>query len=291
MAKPEKVTYWDRGATFSEDGQYRYRLWRRWDPSKPGACFVMYNPSTADSVDDDATIRKCVGFARRHGFGEIEVVNLFALRARNPKVVADRVKGGALDAAVGPDNDAHLIDAACRAARVFVAWGGSLPDFGRAAAVRDVLATYVELWALHLTGDGKPWHPRCAAYANPPVLWAPRAAQLTGEQLRAHQRHCVGREVRAGKPLFMGLPDHWYEPRPTYRCRNHHVSQTALKSEARGALLCLACGEPLALTFPGDQEGPPSVRAYPPLPVWPPLPRPAAREAGAREFVRPTQGG
>jgi len=73
-----------RGAVLSSDGVYRYRLWRRWDPSVPSMIFVMLNPSTADAEADDPTIRRCVGFARREHCGGIEVVNLFALRATDP---------------------------------------------------------------------------------------------------------------------------------------------------------------------------------------------------------------
>ena len=63
------------------DGDYRYALWRCWDPSLPPMVIVMCNPSTADGKLNDATIRKCIGFARAFGFGGICVVNLsLALR-------------------------------------------------------------------------------------------------------------------------------------------------------------------------------------------------------------------
>ncbi|TMF61888.1 MAG: DUF1643 domain-containing protein, partial [Chloroflexi bacterium] len=69
-----------RGATFSADRRYRYRLWRRWDGARPVVAFVMLNPSTADARRDDPTIRRCIGFAKSWGFGGVEVVNLFAYR-------------------------------------------------------------------------------------------------------------------------------------------------------------------------------------------------------------------
>ncbi|MES2137565.1 MAG: DUF1643 domain-containing protein [Pseudomonadota bacterium] len=47
--------------------------------------FVMLNPSTADAVQDDPTIRRCIGFAKAWGKGGIVVINLFAFRATNPK--------------------------------------------------------------------------------------------------------------------------------------------------------------------------------------------------------------
>src|SRR5437868_12651695 len=70
-------------AVISPCGKFRYRLTRQWGE---GAAlpFVMLNPSTADAEQDDPTIRKCVGFAKRMGYDGIEVVNLYAYRATKP---------------------------------------------------------------------------------------------------------------------------------------------------------------------------------------------------------------
>lgn len=76
------------GAEISDCGRYRYRLWRSWGDG-PRLPFVMLNPSTADADQDDPTIRRCVGFARRESYVGIEVVNLFAWRATDPKDLAD----------------------------------------------------------------------------------------------------------------------------------------------------------------------------------------------------------
>ena len=50
----------------------------------------------------------------------------------------------------------------------------------------------------------------------------------------------------AGDEFFLGLPDAWYEPRPTYGCNNGHVSSRYLKSEERGPL-CIDCQEGIAM--------------------------------------------
>jgi hypothetical protein len=71
------------GAALSNDGRYRYQLWRYWSDAPPMG-FVMLNPSTADASLDDATIRRCSGFARREGCGGIVVANLSPLRATDP---------------------------------------------------------------------------------------------------------------------------------------------------------------------------------------------------------------
>ena len=87
-----------READFSDDRKYRYRLYRsipqvvRW--IKP-CLFIMLNPSTADESKDDPTIRRCVSFANRELCTSLTVVNLFSLRATNPKElsIADDPEG------------------------------------------------------------------------------------------------------------------------------------------------------------------------------------------------------
>ena len=67
-------------------GEYRYTLTREL-PTGPNrqVCWVMLNPSTATEVRDDLTISKVKGFTERLGARFIVVVNLFALRATQPR--------------------------------------------------------------------------------------------------------------------------------------------------------------------------------------------------------------
>lgn len=147
------------GAILSEDGLYRYRLWRRWGTG-PHALWVMLNPSTADANQDDPTIRKCMGFAKLWGFEGIEVVNLFAWRSTSPdaiRMVADPV---------GPENDVHIREAAAKAPQVVAGWGRAIPRQWL-PRVRDVLALLGEVHCLGLTDDQQPRHPLMVAYATP----------------------------------------------------------------------------------------------------------------------------
>ena len=109
-------------AVFSEDRCYRYLLRRRVGESSRRVLFIMLNPSKADEKRNDATIRRCVGFARSWGFGILEVVNLFALMSTNPEALLK-----AKDP-VGPDNDAAIRAALEVADTVVLAWGNHALD-------------------------------------------------------------------------------------------------------------------------------------------------------------------
>ncbi len=149
----------DSDANISPCGQYRYSLTREWDENLPCVCFVMLNPSTADAAQDDPTLRRCKAFARAWGFGSLQVVNLFGLRATDPGKLRLHPDP------IGPENDAYLDGAISRAGRVVVAWGRDGDYRGRGP---EVARRIREPWCLKLTKEGHPWHP----------LYVPAAAQL-----------------------------------------------------------------------------------------------------------------
>lgn len=71
-------------ARISKDGLYRYELSRTWYNNLPTIAFILLNPSTADAEHDDSTVRRCVGYAQRWGYGKISMYNLYAYRTRHP---------------------------------------------------------------------------------------------------------------------------------------------------------------------------------------------------------------
>ncbi|MGH2451997.1 MAG: DUF1643 domain-containing protein [Candidatus Limnocylindria bacterium] len=141
------------GALFSRDRRYRYRLWRRWNPARRLIAFCMLNPSAADERSDDPTIRRCIGYARDWGYGGVEIVNLFALRATDPRELWD-----ARDP-VGRGNDVYVIEAAQRSEAVVIAWGVHGAFRSRGAAALDLLSPRARLLALGWTRAGEPRHP------------------------------------------------------------------------------------------------------------------------------------
>ncbi len=142
------------------DGDYRYRLDRRVRAKGDRAVvFCMLNPSTADGLADDPTLRRCVGFAVAWGFDRLIVVNLFAYRATKPIDLARL----STEQATGSRNDEFVsaaVDEATRdAASVVCAWGAFSRAFGRAQALFPTLTRHGPAFCLGETKDGAPSHP------------------------------------------------------------------------------------------------------------------------------------
>lgn len=129
--------------------------------------FVMLNPSTADAVADDPTIRRCIGFAQAWGFGALEVVNLYAYRATRPAELF------AADDPVGPRNNRFVRAAARSAALVVAAWGVYGRRHGRDAAVLATLRRIGPVHCLGMTLGGQPRHPLFVRRTMIAELFAP----------------------------------------------------------------------------------------------------------------------
>lgn len=143
-------------ATFSEDRAYRYQLARMWSDGGRVAVWVMLNPSTADAFVLDPTLRRCKGFAQAWGCDGMVIVNLFALRATNPKVMLSHPNP------VGLHND-WTITATLMAypgATWVAGWGPTGRHLDRGQAVASLLQRAgVQLHAVKVTKDGHPGHP------------------------------------------------------------------------------------------------------------------------------------
>lgn len=170
---PDNVLSLPLGGSGAEaDGQYRYRLWRVWNADKDRLGWVMLNPSTADHAQDDPTIRKCLGFARRWGFGSIEVVNLYALRATQPRVVSAAIKEHGQLHAIGPDNEEQILEACGRCKTMIAAWGAAPFAGVRAKAVASLLRSrHPNVLCLGLTEGRQPRHPLYISYDTGPEVF------------------------------------------------------------------------------------------------------------------------
>ena len=171
-------TYTHSGADISPDGRYRYRLWREWRGLESGkhwrwlnavdgaghrlgeplSClFVMLNPSTADGDKDDPTIRRCVSFAKREGYDRLDVVNLFAHRATDPREILRMLDK---DEPYGPRNQAVIQRAVSDAGVIVCAWGAHGNHLEHDQTVLGWLQGWdVPMKCLGRTLDNHPRHP------------------------------------------------------------------------------------------------------------------------------------
>lgn len=155
---------WSGDAAISDCGTYRYLLQRNWDVRKQAVCFVMLNPSTADASQNDPTITRCMQRAITLGFGQMEVVNLFALRATDPRELRKH------HAPIGPENDDVILGSAQVCEMVICAWGAHGTLFRRADRVLTMLRKAgVAPHALKLSKDGHPCHPLYLPYSLQPM--------------------------------------------------------------------------------------------------------------------------
>lgn len=153
-------------ATYSDCENYRYSLRRTWDSNGMSVVFVMLNPSTATEVENDPTVERCERRARAMGFGAFEVVNIFAYRATDPKVMRR-----ASDP-IGAQNDVAILAAANWADRVICAWGAHGAHLGRGTQVADLLKNSgFSLYHFGLSQSGAPKHPLYINYGVQPILW------------------------------------------------------------------------------------------------------------------------
>ncbi len=172
VAKPDSYFGLDiRGtenswAAFSADGSRRYVLVRVWDPDSLPMIFAMCNPSKADESQNDATIRKCIGFARLRWRGAIVVVNASPVVSTDPKGLT-RTEN------ICDDLNLEVLRSvfAVPADRV-AAWGACPRQLARRLS-KGVLAIRQfghPLMCLGFTKDGEPHHPSRIAYKTP-LIW------------------------------------------------------------------------------------------------------------------------
>jgi hypothetical protein len=178
-------------AGFSQDMRFRYTLERyltprdailartaAGDPHERVVTFIMLNPSTADAMKNDLTVRKCITFASHLKADTLRVVNLFALRATDPRELK---KAGNLELAGADYVNDFMIKSACEDAfRIYCAWGTKGALWNRAGYITEVLALDgIELSALRVTASGFPEHPLYIPYDVTPVRRVQKAAWVS----------------------------------------------------------------------------------------------------------------
>lgn len=146
----QKKLFADNGAIFSPCRVWRYVLWRTWDKERKHVAFIGLNPSTADEENDDPTVRRCIRFAQKWGYGGMYMLNIFAFRATDPKVMK------AAKYPIGEENDYYLKIYHDKSVLTVACWGihGAFMSRGK-----QVSQTLHGIKCFGIVKNGEPKHP------------------------------------------------------------------------------------------------------------------------------------
>ena len=151
-----------KDATFSKDKRYRWMLSRTWNKALQQLLFIGINPSPADHIKDDATIRKLCYFTNKWGYGGFRVINLFSYVSTEQSEL-NRIS---YDEATGGKNFEYLTRYCGTMTPVVLMWGdGKVVNPTYMEARKKLFLTYLyeESWSVmytfRLTKNNNPGHP------------------------------------------------------------------------------------------------------------------------------------
>lgn len=140
------------GAVFDQHRAYRFILWRYWD-EKPRVLFIGLNPSTANEIQNDPTIRRCAGFAEKWGYGGMYFCNLYSYVSTNPRALSDKE-------AIHSANNPAIAMATKLVVLTVVAWGDGVELVENGSLVAENVKNIISApMCFGLTQKGNPKHP------------------------------------------------------------------------------------------------------------------------------------
>ena len=163
------------GATFSDCGKYRTRLWRTWAPG-PKALLVAMNSSKASHLINDPTVARWMirvsGYvAGLQRYGGCEIANAFSFIEPDSRELVKRYRAG--EDIIGPGNDEAIYAAALACDFVVVAWGQPGKLGNRDIAVLDIINSAGRVaHSFKVNADGTPQHPLYLPYTLMPSLYS-----------------------------------------------------------------------------------------------------------------------
>jgi hypothetical protein len=150
---------------YSPDMAYRYGFGRWWGDQDLATTdvWVLLNPATGDTEQRRRpTLDRCIARSRAAGRSGLVIVNLFAHRHTDPKVLRHAADP------VGPANDAVLRQLTAAVRRTIAAWGAGGRLHGRSRAVAPLLDRPL---CLGTTRRGEPRHPLYVPGDAPLIPW------------------------------------------------------------------------------------------------------------------------
>lgn len=139
-------------AIFSLDKKYRYLLSRKW--SNDGVCtFILLNPSTADAFKLDPTVTRAYKFAKRLGYGELVILNVFAIRGSNPKIILSD------ENPIGELNNKYIKNYIKKSDIIILGWGNYGKYYNRSEYILNLLKMHKNnVFVIDINKNGEPKH-------------------------------------------------------------------------------------------------------------------------------------
>ena len=157
-----------QGAVFDHTKKHRILLWRLWD-EKPRVLFIGLNPSTANELIDDPTVRRLASFAQSWAYGGFYLCNVFSYCTAHPEELSSARRP--TPKATHPANQGAILMAEKLTALSVLMWGDGIlkveNGWSFAADVANLAGPTVLCFGK--TKKGNPVHP----------LYLSRNAQLT----------------------------------------------------------------------------------------------------------------
>ncbi len=139
-------------AIFNTSKRYRYVLTREWTEGKGAVAFIGLNPSTATHEVSDPTVTRCVNYAKRWGFKEMIMLNIFALRSTDPKELYKAREP------IGRENNDYIESYTEEAKLVIAGWGNHGDHRTRGREVSKIIKD-LNVKCFGINKSGHPVHP------------------------------------------------------------------------------------------------------------------------------------
>ena len=146
----------DRGAIFSVCKTHRFLLWRFWDRALPTAMCIGVNPSSADDLKDDPTIRILRRILSQLNFGGLLMTNLYSFISSSRNIITDHAE-------MLRENDRYMIAANQCCETVIFCWGNLKGTESRA---NEIIKRFPKSKCFGKTLNQSPKHPRALSFSK-----------------------------------------------------------------------------------------------------------------------------